>query len=331
MIGNAFAQGLVFITWGMLAGTSIRAYDGEEVQRQLDAANYPPLVFLACGCIIVGIWVCTFGTRKEIPNLVGPKESVAPFTPWAVIKDVFETFKNRNYVMLLLGLFFLEITKGTLETLGSFLSTFFWAMQGEQLKWFGLLAMVGYVTGAWAAPIWIKKFGKRVTCVGMAAMYCVIIPLPVFDRVLKLNLVTPGNDSPLLLPFLLVHAALYTHCMGGLAVAVLSMLADVIDQHAVKTGHVQSAIFYSSRTFFAKVSYSVAGWASATALMYIVGLETGVVPDKMKPDVISRLGLVYAIGCSGGLLTALAYSGYRLSKDDHARIRAELDSREGEA
>jgi Na+/melibiose symporter-like transporter len=327
MIGNAFAYGYVYIAYRMLPEESVRAYDGELVAGQLDAANYPPLVLLACGSAIVGIFVCAFGTRKEIPHLDGPSKSVSRFSPWAVVGDVCETFRNRNYVMLLLGLLFLEITKGTMETLGLFLSTYFWELKPDELKWFGIAAVVGNVSGAWLAPYWIRKFGKRLVCVGSVAMHCALIPLPVLDRLLGWNVATPANDSSMLFPFLLIHVALYTHFLGGLAVAVLSMLADVIDQHNLRTGHVQSAIFYSSRTFFAKVSWSIASLISGIALMYLVGLKSGDVPEDLAPDVISRLGWVYAVGCLGGVLSAFAYAKYRLTKDDHARIREELDSR----
>jgi Na+/melibiose symporter-like transporter len=328
MIGQACAHGLVFIAWRMLEGETIRAYDGESVPAQLDVANYPPIVFLACTAVVVGIWACAFGTRKEIPHLVGPATTVSKFTPWEIIKDIIETFKNRNYVMLLLGLFLLEITKGTLETLGTFINTYFWAMEGTQLKWFGLSAVAGYVSGAFAAPYAIRKVGKRTTCVSMVATYCILIPLPLLDRLIGTNLITPTNDSTYLLPLLLVHAALYTFCMGCVSVAVMSMLADVIDQHALKTGHVQSAIFYSSRTFFAKVSYSTVGMVMGYLLNGLVGLEPGAVPDKSDPDMISTLGWVYVAGCLGGVIAAFAYGRYRLSKREHEKIRRQLDERE---
>ena len=187
--------------------------------------------------------------------------------------------------------------------------------------------MIGYVTGAWVAPFWIKKFGKRLVCIGTVALYFVITPIPVFDRFMDWNLLTPANGTTQLLLFLLVNVALSCHCIGGLSVAVMSMLADIIDQHALKTGHVQTAIFYSARTFFSKASYSFATLIAGLALMHLVRMPVGAMPGKLDPDVITRLGWVYLLGCVGALTAIFFYAQYRLSKDDHARIREELDSR----
>jgi Na+/melibiose symporter-like transporter len=328
MFGHGFQNIFVFVAWRMLAGMSTRAYDGEIVPRHLDAASYPPVLCFACICVILGIWVCAFGTRKEIPHLARPSKDVSRFSVRAIVKDVYQTCQNRDYLMLLVALLFLEVTKGIYETLTPYLYTYYWEMEGTQLKWFGFAMVIGYVSGAWAAPFWVKKFGKRFTAVVMVIVYSAIVPVPVFDRVMNWNLLTPANGTPQLLPFLLVHAAIYAHGMGQLSVAVMSMLADIIDQNTLKTGHVQSAIFYASRTFFAKASYSVSALISGLALRSLVKMPVGAVPEKLDPGVVTRLGVVYVFGCVGGLIAAVAYAQYRLTKDDHARIREALDSRE---
>jgi Na+/melibiose symporter-like transporter len=46
-------------------------------------------------------------------------------------------------------------------------------------------------------------------------------------------------------------------------------------------------------------------------------------------DVIMRLGWTYAFGSLGVFIAIFFYFQYRLSKEDLARIRAELESRQG--
>ena len=122
--------------------------------------------------------------------------------------------------------------------------------------------------------------------------------------------------------------AKYCHCLGGPNVAVMAMLADIIDQHALKTGHVQTGIFYSARTFFAKASQSASNLIAGLALMHVVGMPIGAVPGQLGQDVLIRLGWTYALGSTGALIAVFFYFQYRLSKDDHARIREELESRQ---
>jgi Na+/melibiose symporter-like transporter len=328
MFGHGFQSIFTFAAWWMLAGTSTRAYDGEIVPRHLDAANYLPVILLACGSVILGIWICAIGTRKEIPHLAQPSKDVSRFSPAAVVKDMYQACQTRNYRVLLIAVFFLLFTIGMVIQLGSYISTFFFEMEGTQLKWFGLAAMVGYVTGAWVVPFWIKRFGKRRVCIGNMTAYFIILPAPVLDRLTGLNLITPANGTPQLLWFLLVHVALMGHCGSGFNVAVMSMLADVIDEHTLKTGHVQTGILYSARTFFSKTSQSAAQLIGGLALRFLVRMPIGAVPGRVGQDVLMRLGWTWVFGSLGVLISIFFYFQYRLSKEDHARIRAELESRQ---
>jgi len=328
MFGQGFSNLFAFVAWRMFAGTSTRAYDGEIVFKHLDAANYPPVVILACASIVLGIWICAFGTRKEIPHLAQPSKDVSRFSPWAVVKDMYHACQNRNYLTLLLALFFLMITIATNQYLGPFTNTFFFELEGEQIRWFAVAGLIGFMTGAWAVPFWIKRFGKRRVCVGNVLAYFIILPIPVLDRLTGLNLIMPANGTPQLLWFLLAHIALMSHCGAAFSVAALSMLADIIDEHALKTGHVQTGIFYSARTFFSKASQSVSNLIAGFALMHIVRMPIGAVPGQLGQDVITRLGWTYVFGSVGALLAAFFYGQYRLTKDDHARIREELESRQ---
>ncbi len=328
MFGFGFGNIFAFSAWSMLADTSVRAYDGATVPQQLDAANYPPVVLLACLFIILGIFICAFGTRREISHLAQAKDDQTPFSPWIVVMEMWETIKIRNYLMLLAALFFLWISLGFAEYLGPFIGTFFWEFEGGQLKMFNFAFMAGYILGAAATPFWVKKFGKRMTCIGTVGVYAIIMPIPVLDRTLGWNLITPGNESEMLLPFLLVHAFIHTFAMGGLNVAVMAMLADIIDQHALKTGHVQSAIFYSARTFFAKASQSFAVLVAGYAMTYIVKLPVGAVPSELADGVLTRMGWVHTVAFVGALIAIFFYAQYRLSKEDHARIREQLEAQQ---
>ena len=106
------------------------------------------------------------------------------------------------------------------------------------------------------------------------------------------------------------------------------MLADVIDEHTLKTGNVQTGIFYSARTFFAKASNSLSNLIAGVLFSAVVMLPTGAIPGEVAADIIFRLGVV-AGPCAalGAVISIFFYSNYRLSKVAHARIQAELSAR----
>lgn len=208
------------------------------------------------------------------------------------------------------------------------MGTYYWEFEGAQLKWFGVAIMIGAMLGSWMTPIWMRRFDKRPVCIGLIAGYNIVAPIPVLDRLTGLNFVTPANHTPQLLPFLLVHTAISYHCMAGLGVCVMSMLADIIDQNTLKTGHVKTAIFYSARGLFSQASRSLAILLGGFAMMHLVKMPVGAVPGKVDVDVINRLGFLFVLRLIGTLASIFLYAQYRLSRAEHSEIRTELEARE---
>ena len=195
------------------------------------------------------------------------------------------------------------------------------------MKWFSVAIMIGALLGAWLTPIWIRRFEKRPVCISLIAVYNIVAPIPVLDRLTGLNILTPANHTPQLLPFLLVHAAISYHCMSGLGVCVMSMLADIIDQDTLKTGHVKTAIFYSARGLFSQASRSLTILLGGFAMMYLVKMPVGAVPGKVGMDVINRLGLLFVLRLTGTFASIFLYAQYRLSRAEQKEIRMELEER----
>lgn len=325
--GYGFGYLFAFFAWQMFAGTSLRAYDQEVVPKHLDAANYAPLIILACVFIVVGIWVCAFGTRKEIPHLDQPTESMGRFSVLQIVKDIYEIVKNRNYLTLMIALFCLYLTQGSGETLAGYWGTYFWGLEGGHIKWFPMAMLIGYVTGAMITPRLVRRFDKKSVVIAVVVIYNLIAPLLYLDRLSGLNLVTPPNGTMDLVMVICIQMVVTSTCVGVLNVAVMSMLADVVDQHALATGQVKSGVLYSARAFFGKASYSFATLVGALALMHVVRMPVGAVPGELEPGLVSRLGWVAVGHYIGGILSLIFYARYKLSRQEHARIRRELDQR----
>jgi len=327
LFGYGFGTSFSYLAWQMLAGTSRRAYDGEIVPRHLDAANYPPIIILGCCFVVLGICVRVFATRKEIPHLDQASDDMPRFSLFAVVKDIFQTCQNRNYLFLLFAGMSMMMSGGLGESIGPYLGTYYWEFEGAQLKWFSIAIMVGAMLGSWITPFWIRRFEKRPVCIGMIVTYSIVAPIPVLDRLTGLNILTPANHTPQLLPFLLVHTAICYHCMAGLGVCVMSMLADVIDQDTLKTGHAKAAIFYSARGLFSQASRSFAILVGGLVMMHLVKMPVGAVPGKVGVDVINRLGLAFVLRLIWTFISIFFYARYRLSRAEHSEIRAELEER----
>jgi Na+/melibiose symporter-like transporter len=205
----------------------------------------------------------------------------------------------------------------------AFLVTYYFELPGEDIKWFPLAHLIGYVTGAFVTPFWVQRFEKKPVCITQVAIYALVTPLPLILR--SLDLPFPANHTPMLLPLLLLQNVVSAHCLGGLNVSVMSMLADVIDQHTLKTGNVEAGIFFSARPFFAKASNSLSNLIVGVLFSYVVMLPTGAIPGELAADVLFRLGVVAGpLAAPGAVISIFFYSSYRLIKSEHAAIQAEL-------
>jgi Na+/melibiose symporter-like transporter len=304
----------------------VRARDAKLVEPQLDAANYFTPMMLAAVGIAVGIFICAWFTRKEISHLHQPAKGSPRLNLKVVVLQMWEACRNRSYLYLLFGFFFLSLTLGIGETMGIYMGTYFWEFEPQQLRWFSWFQTMGYVTGAFVSPALIRRFEKRPVAIAVIAAYATLVPLPVLGRFTG---VIPENGDPNLLRLLLAQTIGWSFCLASLNVCVMSMLADIADQHQLETGRRQEGIFYSARQFFAKASNGLAHVLGSLALDYVVRLPIGPTAGEVAPDVLFRMGLVAGpIAAIGAALAIFCYGSYRLSRADHARIRAELESRD---
>jgi len=322
-IGYASGAAFGFIAWSFFfAGERIRESDGLSVPGHLDASSYLPLVLFVCALIIVTIWTCAAGTYNQIPRLSKVEDQIEKITPRVFFREVLSTLKNRNYLLVLIGFFFLMLVAGVLETTGVFMNTYFWELAPKEIRWFGLTAIPSVIFGALMAPVLMKKLDRKpVLLIGLSGVI-VFCQLTVDLRLLGLM---PENHSPMLLPILLANVAVFVFSLGLCSVAVLSMLGDIVDENELQSGRRQEGLFYSARALFAKASSSFGHLLAGVGLDLFVKLPFKAVPGQLDDDLLVRLGIM-----SGPVVGVLAitafffYQGYYLPRDRHKEIIAEL-------
>ena len=110
----------------------------------------------------------------------------------------------------------------------------------------------------------------------------------------------------------------------------MSALADIADEHELKTGLRLEGIFYSARAFFAKAMNAFGHVVAGLALQYYVMLPPNSVPGDVAPDIIFRLGIVDGpFAMIGGIIAGVVYLGYRIDKSVHEQTREALAARSG--
>ena len=293
-----------------------------EEGGQLYEPAYTPIVWFCSVVIVVAIFGCAWFTRDQIPYLKPPPDDGHDFSLKRLGLDMWEAVKNPHYRYLLLGLFFLSMTIGTHETLGIYMNTFFWELTPYQIGWLILNNLIGYHIGFALTAFAHDRFDKRWTIVATAAGLSFFWSLAVTLRLFDL---APENTSWDLVAFIVGIGIFSSACGSILNISVMSALADISDEHEANTGRRQEGIFYSARTFFAKLTNGIGHVVAGIAIDVYIKLPPGAVPGEVPADTLFRLGVVDGpFAMIWGLVAAAFYAGYRIDKKYHADIQRKL-------
>ena len=326
VVGAVSGASIAFIAWSyFFAGERVRASDGQLVPGHLDPAAYSPMIIFACAMVIITIWFCAGATYKHVGRLTEAPVSDERFSLGLLFREIASTFRNPNYVILMIGFFFFMIASGIYDTLNVFINTYFWELKPEDIRWFGLVAGPLAITGAIASPFLQKRFDRKPVMLGALGLMTVFAQLVIDLRLLGLM---PENHDPMLLPLLLANAGGFALTIGIGGVAAIGMIGDLIDENELVSGLRQEGLYFSARAFFAKASYSVGHFFAGVMLDVYVVLPFEAVPGQLEDDVLTRMGIVAGpIMAISAVFSLFAYGRYSLNAARHQEIMQQLEAK----
>ncbi len=293
---------------------------------KLDPERWPVFSGSFAAAIFALLLFSSLSTRSRIPWLARLSTSEAPFGILSFLRDIGRTLRNRNYVMLLFGLAFLSLMTGVRIGLGLYVNTYFWQLTNDQISLFVIASFTGYLFAAFIVTRLHNRIDKRWTGAGALFVYCVgpVIPI-VLAWTGVISPATPG-----LLAILIAFALLQHIPYSLMTTTIYSALADIADENELRYGMRQEGIFYSTRTFFARVDQAlgtaVAGWVLA-----LIAFPKKAVPGHVDPHVLSNLALAVILSTIPGLIAAGFYAMLRVTRASHDATRAALDLRHAAA
>ncbi|MBT3427882.1 MAG: hypothetical protein HOI43_01150 [Gammaproteobacteria bacterium] len=291
---------------------------------RMNQSAYSPVVVFCISLIMVSMLASATLTLKQIPRMKKVPEDLPGFSIRQLFLEISDALKNRNYRYLLFGLFFLSVTIGTHETLGLYMGTFYWEFTDHQIGLLILSNVFGYAIGFMVTARVHQLIEKRWAIVwsaaGLSVSWSTAVTLRLFD-------LAPENTTLTLVAFVIFFGTIASACGSILNISVMSALADIADDHELKTGRRQEGIFYSARTFFAKLTNGI-GHVVAGIALDIIEFPQGVPASQIHPDKIAALGIIDGpFAMIWGLIAAVIYAGYRIDKAYHAGVQSELKER----
>ncbi len=288
-------------------------------------AAFAPVIALS---VVAAALLTTHLTRREIPFLLQPVNATPRFSLVRVWRDVASTFVNRDFLILFVGALLTAGVTGATDTLGIYVSTYFWGLASEQLKLFPI-AILGAIAAFLTLSMIERRFDKKALLLATFALL-MIDGMGVIG--LRLAHLMPPNGSNVLLVVLVCNEIVRTYLGTVLGIMFVSMLADTIDVQELRTGRRQEGVFAAALAFSGKATAGIGAIIAGFLLQQVVHWPLHADPRTLDPNMITRLGLVQGIVLPLLLVVPLALgSRYRITRERHMLTRQELDRRRAAA
>jgi GPH family glycoside/pentoside/hexuronide:cation symporter len=304
--------------------------DSAEFPRgQFNTAAYVPFSITLAIIVVVTMFYSARGTQSRVPFLVQPEVAKAYAGVKEVLRqtvgDLVAALHSVAFRWLFSGALIIYMMVGVDNALNLHMNTYFWELKSEGNLLFFLASPVGAIIGAFFARGFNQRFGKKPSIVIGTLWWamCQIIPV-----VLRLLGWFPENGTTELITTLTLVKFVQGFGVVQALITFSSMLADIADEHELRTGKRQEGIFFATVSFSNKVTSGlgsvVAGFA-LTLIAWPVGAEIRTAAD-VPTDTLVWLGLLYGPIVSGfALICVYCYSRYDLDEDTHRQTLEALE------
>lgn len=313
---GAFALGFIFVA------------TPEFPRGQLNPAGYGAFALTGAALILVSILVCGWGTRSRIPYIRQADDTREAAGLWAHAREMASAFRNRAFLTIFGFAIFKWTAIGVYSATSLYFGTYVFQLTSGQLA---LLTLDGFLAVTIALPLaprFTRWWGKRATAIVMALAGVTLGTTPLTLTYFGLFF-APGH--PLLLPTLLLVGAIYGAMVAISLMTAAAMLADVVEDDAVRSGRHNAGIYFSASSFSTQCATGLGILAAGIVLetsRFPVGVDPAKVTEAMTDSLIVHyvpiVAGLWAIGCA-----IIAF--YPITEAKHLANVERLRAREAEA
>lgn len=285
----------------------------------LDPSRWPLFSTAIAVAILVLLSYSSWSTRSRIPYLPVPAASTPRFGLRELLRDIRQALSNRNYVVLLFGLFFVSMMVGVRGGLWLYSATYFWRLTNDQISYFVIGSFAGYLFAAFAVKPLHARFDKRWTGAFALLFYAVGPAIPLGLGWLGIL----SADTPGLLWILIAFSILQHAPYSLMTTTIYSALADIADENELKFGVRQEGVLYSTRTFFARVDQAL-GTAVAGWVLTLIAFPAKATPGAVDQKILMGLAAAFVLSTVPGLVATIFYALLRVTRRTYDATQAAL-------
>lgn len=295
-----------------------------KVAGSLIPANYRGYGIVAAVIMFAAIMISSLGTHRAIPWLNRPEVREGHDKRINPLRDILRALSSRDALTILLADTIYALASGLVYGMAPFFFTHFWALTSTETA---ILLTASYVAAGIAltlTPVLAARSDKR-----RASIYVtigILLTAPI-SLVLSLIGIFPANGTPALMRYLWGSNVISIALLIMQGILFTAMLADVVEEHEVRTGQREEGVFFAADVFVRKC-VSGLGVITTATLLSVAGFPAHANPGTVPAETLTRLGQYYvAVIIALNLASILCIVLFRITREAHARNLMILEER----
>ncbi|MGA0840018.1 MAG: MFS transporter [Pseudomonadales bacterium] len=296
----------------------------EYPNGQLNPEAYPLFAATFAVVLVVGIWISALGTHSQIPYLPQATTQPARFSVLQVLREAGQAFSLRSFQVIVLTAVLWGMTMGMVSALSIYLGTLYFQFSLQLIGLsFPASVIGGFMGAALATPLARRIPEKKTLYIAGLAWYGLWNTGPIILSLLGL---APDPGEMGLFYLVMTANAVSAMGIGLLGVMQGSMIADITDEHEARHGSRNEGIYYAAASFAAK---AIGGFGVIISgiVVDIAQIQRNATVETISAESLQTLALAMGPGVLIMIaLTVLVASAYRLTREEHSRIRRVIEA-----
>ena len=285
----------------------------------LYAGGYAKFGAVAAVLIFASAVGSAFATQKRIKYLHIPPPQ--PKEPGKFLRELSQALTHPALILLMLCGVFGGIAYGVRTALDNYFYTHMWGLQPQQIAGVALFGAFGSIIAVIVAPILSRRLGKKLTMIALFSVSTIVSLIPMSLKLLGLM---PPNSSPWIFPILVIDSMFVLALSISGYVIISSMVADVAEDNAAKTGARSEGLLFAANGLVGKVTAGV-GQFMSNMLLSFVHFPAHAIQGTVPWPIIRDLALIFLPVYAGMVaLSLFVLFFYRIDKATHERNLATM-------
>ncbi len=285
----------------------------------LNRAGYAHYGIFAAGVMVVSILVSALGTHGRIKHLVRPATRQVPIGQ--VLREMALTLSNPSLLVVMASGLCSGVAGGLTTALSQYFYIELWGLNARSISFLAIAGVFASLSGVALAGPASRIFGKKAA---MMLLFTISVAADAIPQTLRLLGLMPANSSPWVLRILIGDFFFSTSLAITAFIIISSMVADVVEDAAVRTGVRSEGLLFSANNLLPKVTTGL-GVFLAGVVITLVNFPTHAAAGTVSPEVMRHMQLLYLPFSTGmKALSIFVLIFYRIDKHTHENNLATL-------